>query len=426
MKCSKYFSKAAVLFIAIAMLATSFAAASHANTLVETPAVGSTDKDVVFEDGFETYPDFALDFPPWTNVDLDGTVTWGAEATDFENENYVGSFIAFDAATCSPPVNDEESGWMPYEGTSYAACFAANPSEGPMNDDWLISPLVSDDGVGGWFGFHCVSRDSFVLMIDDVIVTSDGAGTFTVSFWATSLTDAYGLDRFQFGYSTAGTDPATFTIISEGDYVEAPLEWTQFTYEFVGDEVEEDNTAPESTITVVDGEMEEGVYVTDVTLEISATDDMSGVAEINYRVDGGSWMTYASSFVVSGNGAHTVEYYAVDGAGNEEEINEFAFDIAYPPEIVINSIAGGFGKVSVEAENIGIGNGVDLPYSIAFDGGLVLTGAVEGTVNIAAGETATLESGFVIGFGATTIVVEVDDATANQNATVLLVFVNTA
>lgn len=55
-----------------------------------------------------------------------------------------------------------------------------------------------------------------------------------------------------------------------------------------------------------------------------------------------------------------------------------------------------------------------------------MTGATEGTVNIAAGETDTLESGFVIGFGATTIVVEVDDVTASQNATVLLVFVNIA
>ncbi len=423
---SSYLTKAAVFFIAIAMLATSCAAVSQSNTLVGSPSMGTMDKDVVFEDGFESYPDFALDFPPWTNIDLDGTMTWGAEATDFENENYVGSFIAFDAATCTPPVNDAESGWMPYEGTSYAACFAANPGEGPMNDDWLISPLVSDDDIGGWFGFHCVSRDSFVLMIDDVTVTSDGAGTFTVSFWATSLTDAYGLDRFEFGYSTEGTDPATFTIISEGEYVEAPLEWTEFTYEFEGGEVEADGTPPESEISVIDGVMEGGVYITDVTLAITATDDMSGVAEINYRIDGGSWMSYASSFVVSGNGAHTVEYYAVDGSGNEEEVNEFAFEIAYPPEIVINSIAGGFGKVSVEVENIGIGDGVDLPYSIGFEGGLVLTGATEGTVSIAAGETATLESGFVIGFGATTIVVDVDGVSASQNATVLLVFVNTA
>jgi hypothetical protein len=54
----------------------------------------------------------------------------------------------------------------------------------------------------------------------------------SLSFWAKSYTDQYGLERFKVGVSTTGMDPADFTIISEGDYVEAPVEdWTEFTYD---------------------------------------------------------------------------------------------------------------------------------------------------------------------------------------------------
>src|SRR5207249_9909820 len=39
-------------------------------------------------------------------------------------------------------------------------------------------------------------------------------------------------------------------------------------------------------------------------------------ATISYRLDSGDWIEYRGSFVVSGDGGHTVEYNAVDGVGN--------------------------------------------------------------------------------------------------------------
>jgi hypothetical protein len=52
-----------------------------------------------------------------------------------------------------------------------------------------------------------------------------------VSFWAKSYTAQYGLERFKLGISTqANPLPNTFAFISGATYIEAPVEWTQFTY----------------------------------------------------------------------------------------------------------------------------------------------------------------------------------------------------
>lgn len=56
-----------------------------------------------------------------------------------------------------------------------------------------------------------------------------------------------------------------------------------------------------------------------VTVNLSAMDSGSGVATIKYSVDGGSTVTVNAAMAavnVSGNGTHTVSYFATDAAGN--------------------------------------------------------------------------------------------------------------
>jgi hypothetical protein len=60
--------------------------------------------------------------------------------------------------------------------------------------------------------------------------TISGVSSPTLSFWAKSITDAYGLDRFQIAIGSS-TNPADFTVISAGAYEEAPIEWTQYEYD---------------------------------------------------------------------------------------------------------------------------------------------------------------------------------------------------
>lgn len=157
-----------------------------------------------FEDDFESYDDFVIDFAPWTNLDVDGSDTYGMTDTEWPNAYAAQSFIIFNPSQTIPPVTDI----IPHSGDKVAACFA---SVTPPNNDWLITPQIT---------------------------IGDG---FMTSFFAKSYTDQYGLERFRVGVSTSGLNPEDFVIISEGQYVEAPVDdWTEFTYDmsaFVGQTV---------------------------------------------------------------------------------------------------------------------------------------------------------------------------------------------
>lgn len=156
---------------------------------------------IIWKDDFECYDPYAIsDIGDWLIYDYDGGTTWGANAVDFDNEGYVGAGIIFNY----PLSGSTDDVWNTHQGDQGLYFFAsgANSTTFP-NDDWMISPEFSIDGVS-----------SPIL-----------------SFWAKSLTDQYGLDRFQIGIGST-TNPSDFTIISGGGaYEEAPLEWTQYEYD---------------------------------------------------------------------------------------------------------------------------------------------------------------------------------------------------
>lgn len=84
-----------------------------------------------------------------------------------------------------------------------------------------------------------------------------------------------------------------------------------------------DTTPPVTTLVIGSPKYLSGAatFVSGSTvLELSASDDASGVKEIKYRIDGGSWNTYAVGFTLStlSEGAHTIGYYSIDKAGNNE------------------------------------------------------------------------------------------------------------
>jgi len=83
-----------------------------------------------------------------------------------------------------------------------------------------------------------------------------------------------------------------------------------------------DGTPPATSITGVSGDAGcDGWFTGDVTIGLASVDATAGVSTTFYRVDGGSWQAAVSgSLVVSGEGAHTVEYYSVDVVGNQEPI----------------------------------------------------------------------------------------------------------
>ncbi len=146
----------------------------------------------LLDDGFESYADFATTFAPWTNVDVDQSATYTMTGTTWPGAGSAMAFMVFNPASTTPPATTV----TPHAGAKMAVAIASTT---PPNNDWLITPQVNNP--------------------------------VQLKFWARSLTAQYGLERFKVGVSTTGTAPDDFTIISGANYVQAPIEWTEYTYD---------------------------------------------------------------------------------------------------------------------------------------------------------------------------------------------------
>jgi hypothetical protein len=87
-----------------------------------------------------------------------------------------------------------------------------------------------------------------------------------------------------------------------------------------------DTTPPMTSATLSGTVGNEGWYRSPVIMALAASDLASGVAGIEYRIDGGAWTAYAAPFSLS-DGVHTVQYRSADLAGNVETSNSLAVKI---------------------------------------------------------------------------------------------------
>jgi hypothetical protein len=189
--------KNAVVLLITVTLFTSIVSVS-ANTMKNNVITNGNEiekltRSILFEDSFETYEDFVIDFPPWTNVDVDGANTFSHSGHTWPNDTEPKAFIIFNPSQTTPPMTDAD----PHTGDKYAACFNAN-NAGYISDDWMITPLI------------------------------EAANFDEVSLWAKAYSDQYNLDTFEIGVSTTDLEPESFTIISPT--VECTLTWTEYSY----------------------------------------------------------------------------------------------------------------------------------------------------------------------------------------------------
>lgn len=162
-----------------------------------TLTVTGSSQSIVLD--FESQTDWSMTFDPWTAVDIDGSATYGITGVEFEHSGEPMAFIAFNPATTVPPMTDDAA-IQPHGGARFGACMA---SEAPTyeNDDWIISPQIT-------LGMNS-----------------------SLTFWAKSYTDEWGLEKYNVLVSTTDMDPASFTAISAPPYMEAPLDWTEMYYD---------------------------------------------------------------------------------------------------------------------------------------------------------------------------------------------------
>lgn len=83
-----------------------------------------------------------------------------------------------------------------------------------------------------------------------------------------------------------------------------------------------DNMPPVTTPSIA-GDGTSGWYVSDAVITLNASDNLSGVDKIEYRIgDSGDWIIYANPIVISQDGEYILQYRSTDKAGNAEDIKQ--------------------------------------------------------------------------------------------------------
>ncbi len=192
-------------------------------------------------------------------------------------------------------------------------------------DDWLISAfltLISQDAESPEVPTIYYTLNGGTRQAYSAPITISDEGSHTLSYWAV---DAVG--------NTEQPKSATVRI---------------------------DRTAPITTIQQVPETTPSGVY------DLVATDALSGVAFVEYRVDDDEWAV-GTRVTVTGSGAHVITYRAVDNAGNHEE------ERTYEPEPLGPSTTGGLTFSARQPAPFSATTGPATSASVRADGnGLVL------------------------------------------------------
>jgi regulation of enolase protein 1 (concanavalin A-like superfamily) len=79
-----------------------------------------------------------------------------------------------------------------------------------------------------------------------------------------------------------------------------------------------ETAAPVTTASVSPAPDSHGGVTGPATVTLTVSDDGYGAVATEYRVDGGAWQPYGAPFVISGGGAHVVEYHSTDQVGVAE------------------------------------------------------------------------------------------------------------
>lgn len=95
----------------------------------------------------------------------------------------------------------------------------------------------------------------------------------------------------------------------------------------------EDRTPPEVSASVSGTKNDSGDYIGSATVTVTASDAGSGVAGIEYSLDGGPYLRYSEPVVIDRAGSHTVLYRAGDKAGNTSAPQSLSLTVvdARPP-----------------------------------------------------------------------------------------------
>jgi hypothetical protein len=141
------------------------------------------------------------------------------------------------------------------------------------------------------------------------------------------------------------TATGTFFLAGEGEHAVEwrSLDWAGNLEELSSKVLRVDNIPPATTLSIGDPRyLVGGNFVASSTpLTLLAVD--GGVTPVGldyteYRLDGGNWKTYSSSFPLAGEGTHTLEYRSRDLLGNSEAVQSIQMVVDDTPPATAISI----------------------------------------------------------------------------------------
>ena len=127
------------------------------------------------------------------------------------------------------------------------------------------------------------------------------------------------------------------------------------------------DNVPPLTVIALAGQQVNGYYQPQVQITLTASDDLSGVAATYYQIDSSGWQTYAGPFTYNGLGPHTIAYYSVDVAGNQEAPLYANFVVIGTTTSVLTVAKNGSGSGNVVSADGFINCGSTCSYAY-FDG----------------------------------------------------------
>ena len=88
------------------------------------------------------------------------------------------------------------------------------------------------------------------------------------------------------------------------------------------------------TTATLSGTLNGSVYNSAVQVTLNPTDNLSGVQNTYYSLDGGASTTYSGAFNVTALGSHSVKFHSVDYAGNVESTKTVNFTISQASQTI--------------------------------------------------------------------------------------------
>jgi len=158
---------------------------------------------VTLFENWQDHEDFTTDLFPWRTIDADSVITWNPAGFTFPGAGEPYAWKVLNPETTTPPIDGNHP---PVDGDKY---LIAMMSQKTGEDKWLISPQ---------------------LRATDIT---------QLSFYAKSIeTENFGPERMKVYISlddneTFEFNPENFIRVSEGDFIEVPGVWTEYSW-FLG------------------------------------------------------------------------------------------------------------------------------------------------------------------------------------------------